>query len=114
MGSSHSKIQKMQFVRLLLAQWGQKYEKSRGIKPGNFNKEIVLRINLEPLHLLNSFTEKIFALDTKKSNFRKQIRIGRIKTVDLNRSAALALFQKKNHIFQPYFGSPEPIEVKLL
>ena len=50
---------------------------------------------MEPLHLLNSFTEEIFALDTKKSYLRKQIKIERIMTVDLNRSAALALFQKK-------------------
>ena len=34
---------------------GQHCAKSRYLKPDNFNKEIVLRVNLEPLHLLDNF-----------------------------------------------------------
>ena len=34
---------------------GQHCAKSSYLKPENFNKEIVLRVNLEPLHLLDNF-----------------------------------------------------------
>ena len=56
------------------------------------------------------------ALYTTKSYLRKQIKIGKIKTDDLNKFAALASFLKKMEEklhFQPHFGFPAPIEVKL-
>ena len=75
---------------------GQHCAQSRYLKPDNFNKEIVLRVNLEPLHLLDNFIKEILALDTTKSYLRKQIKIGRIKTGDLNKLIALASFEKKS------------------
>ena len=75
---------------------GQHCGKNRYLKPENFSKEIVLRFNLGPQHLLDSFIDEILALDTTKSYLRKQIKVGRIVTQNLNKSAAISSFQKKN------------------
>ena len=50
-------------------------------------------------------------MDSDKSNLRKQIEIGITTTGDLNKSAALATFQKKSEkscIFLHHFGNPAP------
>ena len=54
---------------------------------------------------------EVLALDSAKSYLRKQVTIGRTATGDLNKSAALATFQKKSEkslIFQHHFGNPAP------
>ena len=51
---------------------------------------------------------EVLALD---SYLRKQVTIGRSATGDLDKSAALATFQKKSEkslIFQHHFGNPAP------
>ena len=53
----------------------------------------MFRVNLGPLDALDSFIEKILALDTTKSFLRKQIKLEELS--DLNKSAALSPFQKK-------------------
>ena len=54
----------------------------------------MLWVNLRPLDVLDNFIEEILALDTTKSYLRKQIKEEELS--DLNKSAALALFQKKS------------------
>ena len=41
----------------------------------NFSKEIVLRVNLGPLHSLDDIINQILALDSTKSFLRKQIKV---------------------------------------
>ena len=55
-----------------------------------------LNLNLEPLKDLNGLIDEVLALDSAKSYLRKQVEIGRTTTGDLNKSAALATFQKKS------------------
>ena len=48
---------------------------------------------------------------------KKKVKIGRKITGDLNKSAALATFQKKSkksRIFQHHFGNPAPIGIKIV
>ena len=44
---------------------------------------------------LDFLIDEVLALDSAKSYLRKQVEIGRTTTGDLNKSAALATFQKK-------------------
>ena len=88
---------------------GQHCAKGRYLDPENFSKELVLNFNLGPLKDLDGLIDEVLALDSAKSYLRKQVTIGR--TGDLNKSAALATFQKKSEkslIFQHHFGNPAP------
>ena len=75
---------------------GQHCAKGRYLDPENFSKELVLNFNLGPLKDLDGLIDEVLALDSAKSYLRKQVEIGRTTTRDLNKSAALATFQKKN------------------
>ena len=69
----------------------------------NFN------FNLGPLKDLDDLVDEVLALDSVKSYLRKQVEIGRTTTGYLNKSAALATFQKKSEkscIFLHRFGNP--------
>ena len=66
------------------------------LDPENFSKELVLNFNLGPLKDLDGIIDEVLALDSAKSYLRKQVTIGRTATGDLNKSAALATFQKKS------------------
>ena len=57
---------------------------------------MVLNFNLGPLKDLDGLIDEVLALDSAKSYLRKQVTIGRTATGDLNKSAALATFQKKS------------------
>ena len=64
---------------------------------------------------LDFIIDEVLALDSglnsAKSYLRKQVEIGRTTTGDLNKSAALATFQKrseKSNIFLHHFGNPAP------
>ena len=60
---------------------------------------------------LDGLIDEVLALDSAKSYLRKQVEIGRTTTGDLNKSAALATFQKKSEksrIFLHHFGNPAP------
>ena len=74
-------------------------------RQNNFN------FNLGPLKDLDDLIDEVLALDSAKSYLRKQVEIGRTTTGDLNKSAALATFQKKSEksrIFLHHFGNPAP------
>ena len=75
---------------------GQHCAKGRYLDPENFSKELVLNFNLGPLKDLDGLIDEVLALDSAKSYLRKQVTIGRTATGDLNKSAALATFQKKS------------------
>ena len=74
---------------------GQHCAKGRYLDPENFSKELVLNFDLVPLKDLDGLIDEVLALDSAKSYLRKQVTIGRTATGDLNKSAALATFQKK-------------------
>ena len=81
------------------------------LDPDNFSNQFVSNFNLGPLKDLDGLIDEVLALDSAKSYLRKQVKIGRTSTGDLNKSAALATFQKKSekcHIFQHHFGNPAP------
>ena len=70
---------------------------------GNFSKFFKIQTK--------NWTDEVLALDSAKSYLRKEVKIGRTTTRDLNMSAALATFQKKSeksHIFQYHFGNAAP------
>ena len=67
-----------------------------------------LRVNLGPMHLLKDFVNDVFVSDPK-DYVRKENRISKITSPDLNKSSATATFQKimkRNHAFQTQFGNP--------
>ena len=66
---------------------GQHCAKGCYLDPENFSKELVLNFNLGPLKDLDGLIDEVLALDSANSYLRKQ---------DLNKSAALATFQKKS------------------
>ena len=70
--------------------------KNRHLEPDFFNMEMGLRVNLGPLHLLDSLIDDIFSNDTNKSYLRKETRISQISSKDVNKSSAIATFQKNN------------------
>ena len=70
--------------------------KNRFLKPENFSKEIVLRFNLGPMHLLDGLVGEVLALNTTKSYLREAVSIGRTVTKDLNKSASIGSFQERN------------------
>ena len=72
------------------------HSSNRSLKPENFSKEIVLRFNLGPLHLLDGLINEVLTLDTTKSFLRKQIKVERVVTNNLNKSSAIASFQKES------------------
>ena len=54
-----------------------------------------LRVNLGPMHLLKDFVNDVFVSDPK-DYVRKENRISKIASKDLNKSSATATFQKNN------------------
>ena len=58
-----------------------------------FSMELVLRVNLGPLHLLDPLIEEILLQDPK-TYLRKETRISQIVSKDINKSSAIATFQK--------------------
>ena len=53
--------------------------------------EMVLRFNLGPMHLLNSLVDEILAFDDTKTYLRKEAKISRVVSNDLNKSSALTV-----------------------
>ena len=49
-----------------------------------FGVEMVLRVNLRPLHLLESLIDEILSNDFNKSYLRKETRISQIVSKDIN------------------------------
>ena len=70
--------------------------KNRHLEPQYFNMEMVLRVNLGPLHLMDNLINEVFATDPAKSYVRKESIISRVASKDLNKSAAIATFEGKN------------------
>ena len=58
--------------------------------------EMVLRVNLGPLHLMDSLVDEVIAIDPSKSYVRKESRISEIVSKDINKSAAIATYEKNN------------------
>ena len=59
----------------------------------NPDKKLKIYLGLKDL---DGLIDEVLALDSAKSYLRKQVEIGRTTTGDLNKSAALATFQKKS------------------
>ena len=71
---------------------GQYCSKNRFLKPENFSKEIVLRFNLGPMHLLDGHVGEVLALDIIKFYLRQAVYISRTVTKHLNKSASIESF----------------------
>ena len=63
------------------------------LQPKYFNNEMFLRVNLGPMHLLKDFVNDVFVSDPK-DYIRKENRISKITSQDINKSSAT--FQKNN------------------
>ena len=70
--------------------------KSRHLEPEFFCMEMFLRVNLGPLHLLESLVDEILSNDFNKSYLRKETRISQIVSKGINKSTAIATFHKIN------------------
>ena len=55
--------------------------------------ELVLRFNLGPIHLLDDFVDEILSSDTGKTYLRKETKLGRVISKDLNKSASITSFE---------------------
>ena len=58
--------------------------------------ELVLRFNLGPIHLLDDFVDEILSSDTGKTYLRKETKLGRVISKDLNKSASITSFEKSS------------------
>ena len=73
------------------------------MKPEIFSKEVVLRYNLGPMHLLDNSKSSInFVQDVYnrylKEFIRKTNRIDKLVTRDFSKSSAVAIFEKKGEV----------------
>ena len=59
------------------------------------NPGMCLRVNFGPMHLLKDFVNDVFVSDPK-DYIRKENRISKITSQDINKSSATATFQKNN------------------
>ena len=82
---------------------GQLGGKKWHLEPENFSKEMVLRVNLGPLHILaEGLVNEFFKFDKGKSYLRKESRLSHLVSKDFDKSAAVSTFEKrvkKSHIF---------------
>ena len=69
--------------------------KNRYLQPKYFNIEMFLRVNLGPMHLLKDFVNDVFVSDPK-DYIRKENRISKITSKDLNKSSTITNFDKSN------------------
>ena len=69
--------------------------KNRHLEPDYFSMEMVLRVNLGPLHLMDNLVDEVLA-SQGKSYMRKESRISQIVSKDLSKSAAISLFEKES------------------
>ena len=60
--------------------------------------------NSAPLHFMDSLIEDIFKSSSDKDFVRTGSRISKVISKDVNKSAAVATFEKKNLVFQHHFG----------
>ena len=70
--------------------------KNRHLEPQYFNMEMVLRFNLGPLHLMDNLIDEVLKIDPGKSYIRKETNISQIVSKDINKSAAIATFEKND------------------
>ena len=70
--------------------------KNRILQPENFNTEMVLRFNLGPLHHSDGLIAEILAFDATKIYVRKGNRLDKITSQDVNKSSAIATFEKSD------------------
>ena len=70
--------------------------KNRILQPENFNTEMVLRFNLGPLHHSDGLIAEILAFDATKIYVRKGTRLDKITSQDVNKSSAIATFEKSD------------------
>ena len=63
------------------------------LEPEYFSMELVLRFNLGPIHLLDDFVDEILSSDTGKTYLRKETKLGRVISKDLNKSASITSFE---------------------
>ena len=56
----------------------------------------VQHFNKGPIHLLNSLIDDILALETEKSYLRKETRMSKIVSKNINKSTATEGFEKSN------------------
>ena len=69
--------------------------KNRHLEPNYFSMEMVMRVNLGPLHHLDGFIQKVYDFE-KKDYIRGEKRVNQTSSKDLSKSAALDSFQKRN------------------
>ena len=67
---------------------------NRNLQPDSFNMEMVLRVNLAPLHLLENLVNEVFASNSNTNYIRKGTKISQIVSKDINKSAAISTFEK--------------------
>ena len=56
----------------------------------------VQHFNIGPIHLLNSLIDDILALETEESYSRKETRMSKIVSKNINKSTAAEGFEKSN------------------
>ena len=63
--------------------------------PENFSNEMVLRVNLGPLHLMGNLIGEILALDNAKLYARTEKRLKQLPSKDINKTT-IDTFEQKN------------------
>ena len=75
-------------------------------EPENFSKEMFLRVSLGPMHLWDGLINEVLAYDSSKTCVRKESKIRRLVSKDLNKSVAIANYETESEMkstFPIYF-----------
>ena len=63
--------------------------------PENFSNEIILRVNLGPLHLMGNLIDEILTSNAK-SYVRVEKRLNQLPSKDINKTSTIDTFEQKN------------------
>jgi hypothetical protein len=65
------------------------YWKNRHLEPENFNKELFLRVNLGPMHILKGLVNEVLAYDSSKNYARTGSDISKFASKDINKGSTI-------------------------
>ena len=69
--------------------------KNRNLLPEHFSNEMVLRVNLGPLHLMGNLIDEILTSNAK-SYVRAEKRLNQLPSKDINKTSTIDTFEQKN------------------
>ena len=69
--------------------------KNRHLEPENFNKELFLRVNLGPMHIMKGLVNEVLAYDSSKNYAKTGSVISRFASKDIKKSSKIDNMMKE-------------------